>query len=61
MRFDAKPNVSSEWEAFGSFYFVVPQVTYFHDKHSITPPFPALLAKDLYIYMHIFWHLCAYE
>lgn len=28
MRFDAKPNISSEWEAFGSFYFVVPQVEF---------------------------------
>lgn len=27
MRFDARTNVSPEWEGFGSFYFIVPQVT----------------------------------
>ncbi|CAI0399308.1 unnamed protein product [Linum tenue] len=26
IRFDARANVSSEWEAFGSFYFIIPQV-----------------------------------
>ncbi|CAN0901610.1 Isochorismate synthase, chloroplastic [Linum grandiflorum] len=26
IRFDATSNVSSEWEAFGSFYFIIPQV-----------------------------------
>ncbi|KAB5531933.1 hypothetical protein DKX38_018603 [Salix brachista] len=26
IRFDARANISSEWEAFGSFYFIIPQV-----------------------------------
>lgn len=26
IRFDARANISSEWESFGSFYFIVPQV-----------------------------------
>lgn len=28
MRFDARPDISPEWKAFGSFYFVVPQVEF---------------------------------
>lgn len=28
MRFDARTNVSPEWEGFGSFYFIVPQVEF---------------------------------
>ncbi|KAI6683002.1 hypothetical protein NL676_028915 [Syzygium grande] len=28
IRFDARSNVSPEWEAFGSFYFIVPQVEF---------------------------------
>ncbi|RWR80421.1 isochorismate synthase, chloroplastic-like protein isoform X1 [Cinnamomum micranthum f. kanehirae] len=28
MRFDARTDISSEWEGFGSFYFVVPQVEF---------------------------------
>ncbi|XP_056175129.1 isochorismate synthase 1, chloroplastic-like isoform X2 [Syzygium oleosum] len=28
IRFDARSNVSTEWEAFGSFYFIVPQVEF---------------------------------
>lgn len=26
IRFDARAEISSEWEAFGSFYFIIPQV-----------------------------------
>ncbi|XP_062116444.1 isochorismate synthase 2, chloroplastic [Humulus lupulus] len=34
IRFDARTNISSEWEPFGSFYFMVPQVEFdeFEDK-----------------------------
>ncbi|KAG8638877.1 isochorismate synthase 2, chloroplastic isoform X2 [Manihot esculenta] len=28
IRFDARANISSEWESFGSFYFIVPQVEF---------------------------------
>ncbi|KAM6569755.1 hypothetical protein CsatB_017740 [Cannabis sativa] len=34
IRFDARTNISSEWEPFGSFYFMIPQVEFdeFEDK-----------------------------
>ncbi|KAH9775760.1 isochorismate synthase 2 [Citrus sinensis] len=36
MRFDARANISSEWEDFGSFYFMIPQVEFDELERSST-------------------------
>ncbi|XP_019464665.1 PREDICTED: isochorismate synthase 2, chloroplastic isoform X2 [Lupinus angustifolius] len=56
IRFNAKAKVSSEWQAFGSFYFMIPQVSSSIVKSPKQAP-PTLILSSHNIPSKVDWHL----